>query len=51
MPVYFTQEAGVGRAVWRADDAAEDVPLCSVALDAYDSQSEVRDNSPRWSTP
>ena len=43
MPVYFTQEAGAGRAVWRADDATEDVPLCSVALDAYDSQSEVRD--------
>jgi hypothetical protein len=43
MPVYFLQDAGVGRAVFRASDEAADVFLCSVELTAYNSESEVRD--------
>ena len=41
--VYFVQEADRGAAVWRASDDAPDVFLCGVALDAYDSDSGVRD--------
>ena len=44
MPVYFDQEAGVGRAVWRSEDGAEEVPLCSVSLAAYDSEAVVREH-------
>jgi hypothetical protein len=43
MPVYFVQEAGAGRAVFRASDEAPDVFLCSVELTAYNSESQVRD--------
>jgi hypothetical protein len=41
--VYFVQEAGRGCAYWRADNDTTDVFLCAVALDVYDSESEVRD--------
>ena len=41
--VYFVQEADRGVAVWRASDEAPEVFLCSVALTAYDSDSQVRD--------
>ena len=43
MPVYFLQDAGVGRAVFRASDEAPDEFLCSVELTAYNSDSQVRD--------
>jgi hypothetical protein len=35
MPVYFIQESGVGKAVWRASDDATDVYLCGIDLQAY----------------
>jgi hypothetical protein len=41
--VYFVQGAGRGNAFWRASDESADVFLCAVALDVYDSESEVRD--------
>jgi hypothetical protein len=41
--VYFIQEAERGVAVWRASDEAPDVFLCSVTLDAYNSEPQVRD--------
>jgi len=43
MPVYFDQEAGVGRAVWRSEDGAEEVALCSVDLTAYSNEPSVRE--------
>jgi hypothetical protein len=43
MPVYFVQEAsGVGKAVFRPIDSAEDMFLCSIDLTAY-SEPRVRD--------
>jgi len=43
MPVYFVQEAsGVGKAVFRPTESAEDVFLCSIDLTAY-SEPRVRD--------
>jgi len=44
MPIYFEQEASTGRAVWRSEDGAEEVPLCSVSLAAYDSEAVVREH-------
>jgi hypothetical protein len=44
MPIYFEQEAGAGRAVWRSEDGAEEVVLCSVNLVAYDSEAVVREH-------
>ena len=42
--VYFSQDPdGRGTAFWRASDDAPDAFLCGVALDAYDSDSGVRD--------
>ena len=43
MPVYFDQEAGDGRAVWRSEDGAEEVALCSVDLTAYSNEPSVRE--------
>jgi hypothetical protein len=43
MPVYFIQEADRGVAVWRANDEAPDVFLCSVESTAYTGETEVRD--------
>ena len=48
MPVYFVQEAGAGRAVFRASDEAPDVFLCSVELTAYNSEPQVRDRFAEW---
>jgi hypothetical protein len=43
MPVYFVQEAsGVGKAVFRPTESAEDAFLCSIDLTAY-SEPRVRD--------
>ena len=43
MPVYFIRESsGVGKAVFRPTDDAEDVFCCAVALDAY-ADSQVRE--------
>ena len=41
--VYFVQEGDRGTAVWRASDEAPDAFVAAVALDVYDSESEVRD--------
>jgi hypothetical protein len=43
MPVYFIRESsGVGKAVFRPTDDAEDVFCCAVALDAY-ADPQVRE--------
>jgi hypothetical protein len=44
MPIYFEQEASTGRAVWRSEDGAEEITLCSVSLAAYDSETAVREH-------
>lgn len=44
MPIYFEQEASTGRAVWRSEDGAEEITLCSVSLAAYDSETTVREH-------
>ena len=44
MPVYFDQEKGAGRAVWRSEDGAEEITLCSVDLAAYGSEPSVREH-------
>ena len=43
MPVYFLREANTGRAIWCSEDGAEEIALCSVSLDAYESEAVVRD--------
>jgi hypothetical protein len=44
MPVYFIRESsGVGKAVFRPTDDAEDVFCCAVALDAY-ADPQVREH-------
>src|SRR6516165_5772237 len=44
MPVYFDQgEKGAGRAIWRSEDGAVEVTLCSVDLAAYGSELTVRE--------
>jgi hypothetical protein len=43
MPIYFEQEAGAGRAVWRSEDGGAEAVLCSVNLVAYDSEAIVRE--------
>jgi hypothetical protein len=41
--VYFVREGDRGCAYWRASEASADEFVCAVALDAYDSDSQVRD--------
>jgi hypothetical protein len=44
MPVYFEQDArGRGCAIWRSEDGAVEVTLCSVDLAAYDAAALVRE--------
>jgi len=44
MPIFFDQvETGLGRAVWRSEDGAEEVALCSVDLTAYSNEPSVRE--------
>jgi hypothetical protein len=44
MPIYFEQEAGAGRAVWRSEDGGAEAVLCSVNLVAYDNEASVREH-------
>jgi hypothetical protein len=43
MPVYFVTEGDRGIAYWRANDEAPDVFVCAVAMDAYNSEPQIRD--------
>jgi hypothetical protein len=44
MPIFFDQvETGLGRAVWRSEDGAEEAVLCSVNQVAYDNEATVRE--------